>query len=413
MVGHCQFFAHYAEPILEDGKKIYVIISDALRYEIADELMMRLRQEDRYNAQLESMVGVLPSYTQLGMAALLPHKELWINADDGATVSADGKSTQGLSNRSKILATVPGKKLTAVKAEDLTGMGKEECRALIRDHDAVYVYHNRIDSVGDDRDTEGQLGIAAENAIAELIAVIKKLANANANNILLTADHGFIYQHRELADSDYSCADAAGQEILYRNRRFVIGRDLHDQPGLSKFTSTALGLSGGLEIQVPKSINRLRVKGAGSRYVHGGASLQEIVVPVLKINKKRQSDISFVDVDIISDVKVITAGQLAIKFYQRDPVGGKMLPRKFRVGLYATDDKPISDLQYVTCDLSSETPRDREINCRLILTRNAEAFNGQEIYLKLDEQEDGTSHYRTYKMQKFLLRRTFTSDFDF
>jgi hypothetical protein len=46
-----------------------------------------------------------------------------------------------------------------------------------------------------------------------------------------------------------------------------------------------------VEVQIPKSINRLRLKGSGSRFVHGGASLQEVVIPVLKINKKRQSDV--------------------------------------------------------------------------------------------------------------------------
>lgn len=44
-------------------------------------------------------------------------------------------------------------------------------------------------------------------------------------------------------------------------------------------------------MQIPKSINRLRLKGSGSRFVHGGATLQEVVIPVISINKKRQSDV--------------------------------------------------------------------------------------------------------------------------
>ena len=76
-----------------------------------------------------------------------------------------------------------------------------------------------------------------------------------------------------------------------------------------------------MEVQIPKSINRLRLKGSGSRFVHGGASLQEVVIPILKINKKRQSDVSTVEVDILrGSSSVITSGQLAVALYQAQPV---------------------------------------------------------------------------------------------
>ena len=68
------FYGNYVEKLVREDKKAVVIISDALRYEIAEELGSRLRQEDRFDADLEAVLGVLPSYTQLGMAALLPHQ---------------------------------------------------------------------------------------------------------------------------------------------------------------------------------------------------------------------------------------------------------------------------------------------------------------------------------------------------
>ncbi len=70
------FYRDYIEPLVRDGdKKAVVIISDALRYEVAEELGSRIRQEDRFDASLDAVLGVLPSYTQLGMAALLPHTD--------------------------------------------------------------------------------------------------------------------------------------------------------------------------------------------------------------------------------------------------------------------------------------------------------------------------------------------------
>ncbi len=90
---------------------------------------------------------------------------------------------------------------------------------------------------------------------------------------------------------------------------------------------TQLGLEGELEIQIPKSINRLRLQGSGSRFVHGGASLQEIVIPLLRITKKRPSDIEKVDVNILrGDTQVISSGQLSIALYQADAVTDKRQP---------------------------------------------------------------------------------------
>ena len=82
-------------------------------------------------------------------------------------------------------------------------MGKDESRALVRDHEVVYVYHNLIDKTGDTRDTEERVFSAAEDTLQELIRIIKKLTNANASNMLVTADHGFIYQNRVLEESDF------------------------------------------------------------------------------------------------------------------------------------------------------------------------------------------------------------------
>jgi uncharacterized protein (TIGR02687 family) len=292
-----KFFSHWIEPFLKKNRKLFVIISDALRYEIGEELLRLIRSEDRYEADLEAAMTMLPSYTQLGMAALLPNGSLSLT--DKGNVEVDEQSSQGLVNRQKQLDRALPKRATAVKADELMQLNQEDRRSLVRNHDLVYVYHNRIDATGDKRDSEERVFEAVEDTLKELIQLIKKLVNANVSNILITADHGFIYQNRSLDESDFASVEPQGEEILFRDRRFILGRGLEENSSLRKFTSQELGLSGDLEVQIPKSINRLRRKGSGSRFVHGGASLQEIVIPVLKINKKRQSDTALVEVDII------------------------------------------------------------------------------------------------------------------
>jgi uncharacterized protein (TIGR02687 family) len=407
------FFSRHVQPVLKKDNKIYVIISDAFRYEIGDEFLSLIRQEDRYDATLEPILAMLPSYTQLGMAALLPNKEFFSGNDSG-TVLVDGLSSQGTANRVKILGQALSQRGTAIRAEELMRLNKEDCRALVRDHDVIFIYHNRIDATGDKRESEERVFDAVEETLQELIKLVKKLTGANANNLIVTSDHGFIYQNRPIEESDFAGSDAEGDQILFRDRRFVLGKGLKEVSSLRKFQPSDLGLSGDIEVQIPKSINRLRLKGAGSRFVHGGASLQEVVIPVIKINKKRQSDISAVEVDILrGSSSVITSGQLAVALYQAQPVTDKIQPRKLRVGIYNQEGELISDSHDLTFDLTSENPREREMPLRFVLTRKADEANGQEVILQLKEKVPGTSYERDYKSLRYTMRRSFTSDFDF
>jgi len=408
------FFEHWVRPFLRKDNKVCVIISDAMRYEVGDELLGLIRKEDRYSAELEPALSVLPSYTQLGMAALLPNTSLAIADNETGTVLVDGQSSQGTANRTKILQSALDGRGEAITAEDFMQLDRDGSRELLKSNDVLYIYHNRIDHTGDKMHSEGQAFEAAEQTLDDIIRLIKKLTAANASNILVTADHGFIYQHRPLDESDFACVESSGDVILYRDRRFVLGKGLAESSSLHTFTPEQLGLTGEVEVQIPRSINRLRLKGSGSRFVHGGASLQEVVIPVIKINKKRQSDITAVEVDILRGASsVITSGQLAVTLYQAGPVTEKVQPRVLRAGIYTEAGELISDSHNLIFDLSSTNPRERELQVRFVLARKADEANGQEVILRLEEKHAGTSHYKEYKSLRYLIRRSFTSDFDF
>ena len=409
------FFSDRVKPVLDRNKKVVVIISDALRYEIGDELVSLIRREDRYDAVLESRLGVLPSYTQLGMAALLPHRELRFAADGAGNVLVDGQSCMGTGNRAKILQQQVGNG-TALQAEALLGLNRDECRRLVRENRVVYVYHNRIDAVGDKKESEGRVFAAVEETLQELLKVVKKLTAANVSNILVTADHGFIYQNQALDESDFAVGEPAAEEISHRDRRFWLGRGFYPGKSYKIFSAAQLGLAGDGEIALPKSINRLRLQGSGSRFVHGGSSLQEIILPVVKINKKRESDVSQVEVDILQGANtIITSGQIAVVFYQRQAATDKIQPRILKAGIYSRQGpgELISDSHELIFDLASENPREREVPVRFILTRKADNLNDQEVVLRLEERIAGTSHYRTYKSSIYKMRRALGTDFDF
>ena len=187
---------------------------------------------------------MLPSYTQLGMAALLPNQELTLAANKTGTVQVDGQSSQGSKNRLKILESTLEDQAALIKAEALLKLNRDDSRTLFREHSVVYIYHNRIDATGDKRESEERVFEAVEDTCEELIQLVKKLTGANATNLIVTADHGFIYQHRAIAESDFSACEVTGDEVTLRDRRFGLGKGLKETPGLRKFSSANIRTSG-------------------------------------------------------------------------------------------------------------------------------------------------------------------------
>jgi len=403
------FYVRYVEPLVRDGdKKAVVIISDAMRYEVADELGSLIRQEDRFDATLEAVLGVLPSYTQLGMAALLPHSTLKHSAD-AKTVLADDQPTNNTTLRSKILEMVGG---SAILAEDFKALTADERRELYKANRILYVYHNRIDATGDKLGTERQVFEAVEDTLRDIVDLVKKLASANATNIFITADHGFLFQDDALADPFFLSTKPQGDDLKHVNKRFVLGTGLKVDPAFATFTAAQLGLDSELEVQIPKSIHRLRLAGSGSRFVHGGATLQEIVVPVLAVNKKRRSDVRPVNVKILPESDKITTGQVVVRLFQSEPVSDKVQPRSLRAGIYAGETL-ISNLVNLTFDEMSADARDRYQSARMLLSQDANDYNNRAVEFRLEERIPNTNQWRVHEKTIYTLKRSFTSDFDF
>jgi len=391
---------------------LFVIISDALRYECGWEYLQNIHSEKRFEGDLEYMVSALPSYTQLGMAALLPNANVSVQPKTD-NIFIDGNPTQGIQGRSKILEQLTGVRATAINAEDFVKMNSAtDGREFVKQYDLIYIYHNRIDKVGDDKTSEEKVFEAVEQELEFLMDIIKKIANMNGNNMFITADHGFLYQNNELADSDFSIGEVKG-EIWKESRRYVIGKNLKGDASTVHFTAEKLNLSGDVEVLIPKSINRIRIKGAGSRYVHGGATLQEIVIPLLKVTKKRQDTTKQVDVDIIKSTDKITTNILAVSFLQTDLVSEKILPRQIRSAIYADDGEILSDQFTYNFDITEGTERMREVKHRFQLSsRTSSKYKNQRVKLILEEPIEGTGKWKQYKEYYYTLNISFTNDFD-
>ena len=214
-----RFYDRNVRPWLEEGdnRRAFVIISDAFRYEAAQELAAELNGKYRFEATLSSQLGVLPSYTALGMASLLPHKTL---AYKGTDVLVDGKSSIA-GERDGILQAVGG---MACKADELMAKKKDEGREFVKDKRVVYIYHNTVDAIGDDGKTEGETFEAVRQAIDELAALVGYIVNnLNGHHIVVTADHGFLFTETRPVETDKSKLDEKPDGTVLAKKRYLLG----------------------------------------------------------------------------------------------------------------------------------------------------------------------------------------------
>lgn len=400
------FYEKYIDSLISGGqKKAVVVISDALRYEVAEELMTKIQGENKFAASIDAMLGVLPSYTQLGMASLLPHTTLG-HSPAGDPVLVDGEKSNSTANRNKILAAVGG---AAVQAKDFIALKPGERRDLYAAHQVLYVYHDTIDATGDKAASEHRTFSAASDAIIELIDIVKKLANANATNIFVTADHGFLYQRAKLEDQHKLTVRPHAEELVSTTRRYVLGRGLKEDPAFRTFRPEQLGLDSDLEVQVANSIHRIVQPGAGFQFVHGGAAMQEIVIPVVQVNKKRSDTVEQVNVDVHPESDRITTGQIVVKLYQSTKVEPTRTSRRLRAGLYF-NDQLISNEPELIFDATSTEGRDRFQTVTLLLSKDADAANGHTVEFRLSEPTDSADYWKTYKSVPYAVKRAFSND---
>jgi uncharacterized protein (TIGR02687 family) len=405
------FFEHHVRPFLAKGQKVFVIISDALRYEAAAEFAQRLHSASRWTAEMDVLFGSLPSYTQLGMAALLPNKQLTVDCTT-ANVTVDGRSATGTANRAEILRAACDGKATGIQAEEFLELNtKTDGRTLMRDHEVIYIFHNVIDKTGDAASTEAKTFDAVEQAFQELDLIIRKVANINGSNMLLTADHGFLFQQDDVSAADVTTLPAAG-EWTFRNRRFALGREIPADGKVKRFDSAALSLEGTWSAAFPLSLGRFPLQGSGKRYVHGGITLQEVVVPVVKIHKARADDTGRVEVELLRVPAKITTGQLSVALFQDRPALAKVQPRTLRIGVFAKDGTVLSEIKTLNFDSKEAEARQRETTALLVLSHAADDFNNREVDLRLEETVPGTAQTVIYKTHGLKLQKPFTSDFD-
>ena len=401
------FYRRVVQPIARESR-VFVIISDALRYEVATELTEKLLRETNGTAKQSAMQSVFPSITKFGMAALLPHKALTIT--DSMKMFCDEMPTDGTENRDKILKKTNPKNC-AVTYETLLTMKQAQRRELVSGADVVYIYHNTIDAVGDKANTEHQVFEACADALEELKNLVRLIVNSmSGSKILITADHGFLYAHEPLTESEKVSTSLVSGNVLESGRRYLLANNACQSESLMRISMEKY--ANGLVGFTPFEAIRFQKQGGGSHFVHGGVSLQECCVPVItfkNISKtsKKFVEIKKVSVKLISMTRKISNNIFTLDFMQMDAVGGKTVPATYEIYLCDKFSNPVSNIQTLVADKTGE-PQERVFHIRFTL-KNV-AFDGNAVYyFNIVDKETGDLIERT----EFSVKIAFSNDFDF
>ena len=330
-----------------------VIISDALRYEAGVELADHLRSLGRGTVAVNPWYTMLPSITALGMAALLPHRELTlgVRGKDQVIVEADGRPTSGIDARRAILENAEG---LAFTYGEIAGDSVKVMRSKFKGASAVYIYHDVIDATGDNAPSEIGTPGAVNCAIDELSGLVGKLITAGITRIFVTADHGFLFQDSEPANDDTAKQGGVprGRSISMKKRRYVLGEDLETTDDFVAFDAASVGLTDGPGIALPYGTRRIRIQGRGNRFVHGGASLQEITIPVVEVSGGSGSteDVRDVGIALHYDDTSLKVTRFSPRVIQQEPISPTRRPLTVTIGLESMSGEQLSSTRVITLD---------------------------------------------------------------
>lgn len=380
-------YKFYKNHVAKSDHKKVVIISDGFRYELGVDLHSRLQKDAANELELTPMVTSIPSYTHLGMSNLLPNDGIKITKTEKTIdYHIEGISTSS-TNRAKILQLYEAESDTIGYVEFMQ-MDVHTQRELLKQNRILYIYHNWIDAVGDQRSSEYYTFESAEDCIIQLENLINRLYRSlNTYNILVTADHGFLFNHNPLPESSRQPAPDL-VSVLKEHTRFYITDDIRKPKDSYLFSlSQTTNINSDVNVVLPKTINRYRKSGGfGVQFVHGGSSLQEIIVPVLEIYRDRRSSAKPVTFQRLDTIATMTSSAANFGILQVEPVDKGLKPIKIRVGIYDLNDDLITNEVHLTLDSVDKKPSGRVFEFRLEL--NALGAKSKNGYLKAFKEDD-------------------------
>jgi uncharacterized protein (TIGR02687 family) len=383
------FFRKYVRP---NKERTAVIISDGMRYEVGCELFKRMKDNPKCKDSLsiKPMLSVLPSYTRLGMEALLPHKTLELTDEFKELV--DGTYAVDTPTRQAVLQSYVLKS-RCVKYSDMKNLRGMNLREIFTSQQVVYIYHDQIDNAGEH--TEDEVFQACTKAVDEIAELIQRIAgSANTYRFIVTSDHGFIYKRNPVQQSDkISTAEEPGK---LKKRRYIVAKEpVLDDGVLNIGLGYILGNEDDKMISYPCSTSVFSAKGnAGLNYVHGGSSPQEMLVPVIDIKMDKGAvETRTVQIMLVSLVQKITNLIVALDFIQSEPVSDVVKGTTYKLYFLSEDNEKISNENIYVADKREEDVQKRLFRMRFTF-KNKKYDKSKKYYLSAYDENNNKEVFR-------------------
>lgn len=368
------FFSKRIAPL---QKKVAVIISDAMRYEVAQELLSELHKDEKNVSSLSYQLASLPSETSFGMSNLLPGSVFTYDGE----ISIDGEKPVSVEQRNKILKK-QSDRYAAVNFDAILNSSKQENRELFK-ADVVYIYHDIIDKEGH-KGTERNVFLAAKNAITELAKLVKLIHGGfGVTKVIVTSDHGFLYNDSEIEEADKN--EMEDSDMIESGARHYITNNHQDVTigykiplyKVSRFQEPWY-------VVIPDSVNRFKKPGSRYKFTHGGGSLQELVVPIIESSRKEEKIQRKVKPLLLNPNLSIVSNNLRFQLIQENPISATEKECCLEIDIY---DKStlVSNPVSLTLNSTGELPTERAFTVRLALNTKVTA---SVLKLKIFDKDD-------------------------
>jgi len=273
-----QYVGDVVAPYIKKAEPTAFIILDAFRYDLGCRLAEMLNQgEPRDRAQVIAGRAPIPSITALGMPYALPDapSSLQVSLVENKSIPwlvTSKKAPIDLTvshNRREWLKTIHKVKdrsfLSISDIIDPINKRKMSVKTLGK---YIFIFGSEFDSIGH----EGQLQITgADEHLKRYAQAIRQLRNIGYSTVIVMTDHGFFHWDPE---KDEILQKPSG-DIMWVSRRAIVGQNLKHQ------TAISLPVTGSnLTCIVPRSVNAFKTYG-GLGFFHGGATLQELIIPIV------------------------------------------------------------------------------------------------------------------------------------
>lgn len=264
-----------APKLQKNGHKVAYFMIDALRYELGVALEKQLAEDGV--VELKVALAQLPSITPVGMASLLPGagQQLYLRNDEQSIVPMLGEQVVNtVPQRMDVFKKRYGQRFAEGRLEDFV-RGRFDVEP---DIDLLVLRAVEIDSHFENHPDTAPTEIT--HALKRIRVAIHKLMARGFNEVVIATDHGFFMNTH--AGAGDVCPKPVGNWLTVHDR-CALGEGSEDSHHLF-MSAEKLGIRGDFaKFAGPQTLAAYRT---GLQYYHGGASLQECVVPVIVMQLK-------------------------------------------------------------------------------------------------------------------------------